>query len=128
MPLDRPASAALDRRLKRRGLLDDTLVVWGVEFGRTSYSQGKLTATNYGPRPSPALLPRVDAGGGVKPVLVYGATDDSATTSSIDRSRHYFHATLLHLSPSITSGDLLYQGRRFRLTDVHGAVVKDLIA
>ena len=70
------ASAALLIDLKRRGLLDDTLVVWGGEFGRTSYSQGKLTATNYGRDHHPRCFTVWMAGGGVKPGLVYGATDD----------------------------------------------------
>ena len=70
------ASAALVTDLKRRGLLDDTLVVWGGEFGRTSYSQGKLTATNYGRDHHPRCFTMWMAGGGVKPGLVYGATDD----------------------------------------------------
>ncbi len=70
------ASAALVIDLKQRGLLDDTLVVWGGEFGRTSYSQGKLTATNYGRDHHPRCFTIWMAGGGVKPGLVYGATDD----------------------------------------------------
>src|SRR6187549_371358 len=124
------ASAALIVDLKRRGLLDDTLVVWGGEFGRTSYSQGKLTATNYGRDHHPRCFSAWMAGGGVKPGLVYGATDDFSY-NVVERPVHVhdFHATLLHLlGVDHERLTYLYQGRRFRLTDVHGAVVKDLIA
>jgi hypothetical protein len=124
------ASAALLMDLKRRGLLDDTLVIWGGEFGRTSYSQGKLTATNYGRDHHPRCFTVWMAGGGAKPGLVYGATDDFSY-NVIDRPVHVhdFHATLLRLL-GIDHERLtyLYQGRRFRLTDVHGKVVQDLLA
>ena len=124
------ASAALLIDLKRRGLLDDTLVLWGGEFGRTSYSQGKLTASNYGRDHHPRCFTVWMAGGGVKPGLVYGATDDFSY-NVIERPVHVhdFHATLLRLL-GIDHERLtyLYQGRRFRLTDVHGKVVHDLLA
>jgi Protein of unknown function (DUF1501) len=124
------ASAALLIDLKRRGLLDDTLVIWGGEFGRTSYSQGKLTATNYGRDHHPRCFTVWMAGGGAKPGLVYGATDDFSY-NVIERPVHVhdFHATLLRLL-GIDHERLtyLYQGRRFRLTDVHGKVVEDLLA
>ena len=124
------ASAALLTDLKRRGLLDDTLVVWGGEFGRTSYSQGKLTATNYGRDHHPRCFTVWMAGGGAKPGLVYGATDDFSY-NVIERPVHVhdFHATLLRLL-GIDHERLtyLYQGRRFRLTDVHGKVIEDLLA
>jgi hypothetical protein len=124
------ASAALLTDLKRRGLLDDTLVIWGGEFGRTSYSQGKLTATNYGRDHHPRCFTVWMAGGGARPGLVYGATDDFSY-NVIDRPVHVhdFHATLLRLL-GIDHERLtyLYQGRRFRLTDVHGKVVPDLLA
>ena len=124
------ASAALLTDLKRRGLLDDTLVIWGGEFGRTSYSQGKLTATNYGRDHHPRCFTVWMAGGGAKPGLVYGATDDFSY-NVIDRPVHVhdFHATLLRLL-GIDHERLtyFYQGRRFRLTDVHGKVVPDLLA
>ena len=124
------ASAALVIDLKRRGLLDDTLVVWGGEFGRTSYSQGKLTATNYGRDHHPRCFSIWMAGGGVKPGLVFGATDDFCY-NIVDGPVHVhdFHATLLHLL-GIDHERLtyLYQGRRFRLTDVSGTVVRALIA
>jgi hypothetical protein len=123
-------SAALLIDLKRRGLLDDTLVVWGGEFGRTSYSQGKLTATNYGRDHHPRCFTVWMAGGGAKPGLVYGATDDFSY-NVIERPVHVhdFHATLLRLL-GIDHERLtyLYQGRRFRLTDVHGKVLEDLLA
>jgi hypothetical protein len=124
------ASAALIVDLKRRGLLDDTLVVWGGEFGRTSYSQGKLTATNYGRDHHPRCFSVWMAGGGVKPGLVFGATDDFSY-NVVDRPVHVhdFHATLLHLlGVDHERLTYLYQGRRFRLTDVHGTVVRELLA
>ena len=124
------ASAGLLIDLKRRGLLDDTLVVWGGEFGRTSYSQGKLTATNYGRDHHPRCFTVWMAGGGAKPGLVYGATDDfSYNVVEHPVHVHDFHATLLRLL-GIDHERLtyLYQGRRFRLTDVHGKVVPDLLA
>ena len=92
------ASAALVIDLKQRGMLDDTLVVWGGEFGRTSYSQGKLTATNYGRDHHPRCFTMWMAGGGVKPGLVHGATDDfgyNITDGGVHV--HDLQATLLHL-------------------------------
>jgi hypothetical protein len=124
------ASAALLIDLKRRGLLDDTLVVWGGEFGRTSYSQGKLTATNYGRDHHPRCFTVWMAGGGVKAGLTYGATDDfSYNVTENPVHVHDFQATLLHLL-GIDHERLTYfhQGRRFRLTDVHGKVVQALLA
>ena len=124
------ACGALLIDLKRRGLLDDTLVIWGGEFGRTSYSQGKLTATNYGRDHHPRCFTVWMAGGGAKPGLVYGATDDfSYNVTESPVHVHDFHATLLRLL-GIDHERLtyLYQGRRFRLTDVHGKVVEDLLA
>jgi len=124
------ASAALITDLKQRGLLDDTLVIWGGEFGRTSYSQGKLTADNYGRDHHPRCFTVWMAGGGAKPGLVYGATDDfSYNITENGIHVHDFHATMLRLL-GIDHERLTYfhQGRRFRLTDVHGKVVKDLIA
>ncbi len=124
------ASAALVIDLKRRGLLDDTLVVWGGEFGRTSYSQGKLTATTYGRDHHPRCFSVWMAGGGVKPGLVFGATDDfSYNVVEQPVHVHDFHATLLHLL-GIDHERLtyLYQGRRFRLTDVSGKVVSAVLS
>ncbi len=125
---DQPA-AALVQDLKRRGLLDDTLVVWGGEFGRTNYSQGKLTAANYGRDHHPRCFSIWMAGGGVKPGTVYGETDEFGyNVTSKGVHVHDFHATMLHLL-GIDHERLTYkyQGRYFRLTDVHGHVVKDIL-
>ena len=124
------ASAALVKDLKQRGLLEDTLVVWGGEFGRTSFSQGKLTKENYGRDHHPRCFTMWMAGGGVKPGLVYGATDDFSYNIARDGVHvHDFQATLLHLL-GVDHEKLTFkhQGRRFRLTDVHGKVMKDLLA
>ena len=80
------ACAALIQDLKQRGMLDDTLVLWGGEFGRTNYSQGKLTPTDYGRDHHPRCFTVWAAGGGIKPGMTYGETDSSATTSSPTRS------------------------------------------
>lgn len=124
------ASAALVKDLKQRGLLEDTLVIWGGEFGRTSYTQGLLTKTNYGRDHHPRCFTTWMAGGGVKPGTTYGQTDDFGY-NLVDKPVHVhdFNATLLHLM-GIDHERLTfkYQGRRFRLTDVHGHVVKDVLA
>lgn len=124
------ASAALVRDLKQRGLLEDTLVIWGGEFGRTSYSQGVLTKDDYGRDHHPRCFTVWMAGGGIKPGMTYGSTDDfgyNITENGVHV--HDFHATILHLL-GIDHERLThkYQGRRFRLTDVHGHVVKDILA
>lgn len=124
------ASAALVQDLKRRGMLDDTLVIWGGEFGRTCYSQGRLTASNYGRDHHPRCFTIWMAGGGVKPGMVYGQTDAFSYNIVEDPVHvHDFQATLLHLL-GIDHEQLTFrfQGRRFRLTDVHGEVVKPLLA
>lgn len=124
------ASAALVRDLKQRGLLEDTLVVWGGEFGRTSFSQGKLTADNYGRDHHPGCFSMWMAGGGVKTGQVYGETDEFSYNVVKDGVHvHDFQATLLHLF-GLDHEKLVFkhQGRRYRLTDVHGKVVKALIA
>lgn len=124
------ASAALIMDLKQRGLLDDTLVVWGGEFGRTAYSQGKLSLDNYGRDHHPNCFTIFMAGAGVKAGLIYGATDDfSYNITENPVHVHDFQATLLHLL-GIDHERLTYkyQGRRFRLTDVHGEVKHDLLA
>ena len=122
--------AALIKDLKAKGLLDDTLVIWGGEFGRTVYSQGTLRPDNYGRDHHPRCFSMWMAGGGVKPGLVFGATDDFSY-NVVDQPVHVhdFHATLLHLL-GIDHERLtyMYQGRRFRLTDVSGKVVSALIA
>jgi len=124
------ATAGLILDLKQRGLLEDTLVVWGGEFGRTSFSQGKLTKNNYGRDHHPGCFTMWMAGAGVKAGMVYGQTDEfSYNVVENGVHVHDFQATLLHLlgldHEKLT---FKYQGRRFRLTDVHGHVVKDILA
>jgi len=124
------ASAALIIDLKQRGLLDDTLVIWGGEFGRTNYSQGTLTHTNYGRDHHPKCFSLWMAGAGVKKGMSYGATDDfSYNIVENPVHIHDFQATLMHLL-GIDHERFTYkfQGRRYRLTDVHGKVVKDILA
>jgi len=124
------ASAALVTDLKQRGLLDDTLVVWGGEFGRTVFSQGKLTDVNYGRDHHPRNFCMWVAGGGTKRGYVVGETDDfSYNVVSDPVSVHDLQATILHLL-GIDHTRLTYrfQGRDFRLTDVHGEVAKKLLA
>jgi hypothetical protein len=124
------ASAALVQDLKQRGLLDDTLVIWGGEFGRTNYSQGQLTSTNFGRDHHPSCFSLWLTGGGVKSGLTYGQTDDFGYNVVKDHVHvHDFQATLLHLL-GIDHEELTYkyQGRRFRLTDVHGHLVKDILS
>ena len=127
--VDKP-TAALIKDLKRLGLLKDTLVIFGGEFGRTVYSQGALTATNYGRDHHGRCFSMFVAGGGVKPGIMYGATDDYAYNVVKDSVHiHDFNATLLHLlGLDHTKLTFKFQGRDFRLTDVHGEVVKGLIA
>ena len=124
------ACAGLVADLKARGLLDDTLVIWGGEFGRTAYSQGRLTANDFGRDHHPRCFTMWFAGAGVKAGLVYGETDDFSY--NIVRGGvhvHDFQATLLHLL-GIDHERLTfkYQGRRFRLTDVAGRVIKEILA
>jgi hypothetical protein len=139
------ASAALVLDLKQRGMLDDTLVVWGGEFGRTSYSQGALTVDDYGRDHHPRCFTTWLAGGGIKPGISYGRTDDygyniaDADGNPISPTKHeltpgavHVHdlqATILHLL-GIDHAALTfkYQGRHYRLTDVHGHVVNDILA
>lgn len=123
------ASAALITDLKQRGLLDETLVIWGGEFGRTNYCQGTLTKDNYGRDHHPRCFSIWMAGGGVKPG-VYGETDDFGYNVKSDPVHvHDFQATALHLL-GLDHEKLVYKhlGRRFRLTDVHGSVVKGIIS
>ena len=111
-------------------MLEDTLVIWGGEFGRTNYSQGKLTSDDYGRDHHPRCFTTWMAGGGVKPGLVYGETDDFGYNVIKDPVHvHDFHATLLRLL-GIDHEQLTfnYQGRAFRLTDVSGKVVQDILA
>jgi hypothetical protein len=125
---DQP-SAALVLDLQQRGLLDDTLVVWGGEFGRTVYSQGKLTADDYGRDHHPRCFTIWMAGGGVKPGITYGETDDYCYNIAQDPvDVHDLHATLLQcLGIDHTRLTFKFQGRHFRLTDVHGNVVKKVL-
>jgi hypothetical protein len=126
---DQP-SAALVNDLKQRGLLDETLVVWGGEFGRTVYSQGALTADNYGRDHHPRCFTRWMAGGGIKPGMVYGETDDFCYNITQDPVHiHDLNATTLRLL-GIDHERLTYryQGRDYRLTDVSGKVVQPLLA
>lgn len=124
------ASAALVIDLKQRGLLDDTLVIWGGEFGRTTYTQGLLMADNYGRDHHPRCFTSWIAGGGIKPGLTYGQTDDfSYNVVENGVHVHDFNATILHLM-GLDHERLTfkYQGRRFRLTDVHGNVINSVLA
>lgn len=124
------ATAALLKDLKQRGLLEDTLVIWGGEFGRTVYSQGKLTGVSYGRDHHPRCFTIWMAGAGVKAGFSYGLTDDFGYNIVQNPVHvHDFHATILHLM-GIDHERLTfkYQGRRFRLTDVHGHVVKDVLS
>lgn len=124
------ASAALITDLKQRGMLDDTLVVWGGEFGRTCYSQGKLNGNNFGRDHHPRCFSLWMAGGGTKGGVSYGSTDELGyNIESNPVHVHDFHATMLHLL-GIDHERLVfrYQGRRFRLTDVHGKIISDLLA
>lgn len=124
------ASAALVMDLKRRGMLEDTLVVWGGEFGRTNYCQGKLTANSFGRDHHPRCFSIWMAGGGVKPGMSYGSTDEYGY-NVVENGVHVhdFHATMMHLL-GIDHQRLTYkyQGRRFRLTDVHGELVTPILA
>jgi hypothetical protein len=124
------ATAALLKDLKQRGLLEDTLVVWGGEFGRTSFSQGQLTPTNYGRDHHPGCFTMWMAGAGVKPGIAHGETDEFGYNVIKDPVHvHDFQATMMHLL-GIDHERLTYksQGRRFRLTDVHGHVIKDILS
>jgi hypothetical protein len=126
---DQP-SAALIQDLKERGLLKDTLVVWGGEFGRTVYCQGKLTAEDYGRDHHPRCFTIWMAGGGVKPGITYGESDDfsyNITKDPVDV--HDLHATILRtLGLDHTKLTYKFQGRHFRLTDVKGKVVTGVLA
>jgi hypothetical protein len=124
------ASAALIMDLKQRGMLDDTLVIWGGEFGRTVYSQGEITASSFGRDHHPRCFSIWMAGGGIKPGTTFGQTDDYGYNVVADGVHvHDFHATMLHCM-GIDHERLTYrsQGRDFRLTDVAGKVVRELLA
>jgi len=124
------ASAALVTDLKQRGLLDDTLVIWGGEFGRTVYCQGTLTAQDYGRDHHPRCFTIWLSGGGIKPGITHGATDDFGYNIARDPVHvHDLHATILHcLGIDHTKLTFQYQGRHHRLTDVHGKVVTQVLS
>jgi hypothetical protein len=125
---DQP-SAALVQDLKARGMLDDTLIIWGGEFGRTVYCQGKLTADNYGRDHHPRCFSIWMAGGGVKKGATHGETDDFSYNIVRDPVHvHDLNATVQHLMGiDHTRLTYKYQGRHFRLTDVHGELVKPVM-
>ncbi len=124
------ASAALVKDLKQRGLLDDTLVVWGGEFGRTVYCQGKLTAEDYGRDHHPRCFTVWLAGAGIKAGTSWGETDDFGYNIVRDPVHvHDLNATILHLlGIDHTRLTFKFQGRHYRLTDVHGDIVKGVLA
>jgi len=126
---DQP-TAALIQELKERGLLEDTLVIWGGEFGRTVYSQGQLTEKNYGRDHHPRCYTVWLAGGGIKPGTVFGETDDFSYNITRDPVHiHDLNATILHcLGLNHERLTYRYQGRDFRLTDIHGNLVKEILA
>jgi len=121
------ACAGLLRDLKNRGMLEDTLVIWGGEFGRTNYCQGKLTNTSFGRDHHPRCYTMWMAGGGIRGGSVYGETDEYGY-NILDKPvhTHDLQATILHaLGIDHTRLTFKYQGRQFRLTDVHGHVMQD---
>lgn len=123
------ASAALILDLKQRGMLDDTLVIWGGEFGRTNYSQGKLTIDNYGRDHHPRCFTIWLAGGGIKKGLTFGKTDEFGY-NIIENPVHVhdLQATILHLMGiDHEKFTFKHQGRRYRLTDVHGHAIKAIL-
>lgn len=125
---DQPAAALL-QDLRQRGLLDETLVIWGGEFGRTVYCQGQLTSDNYGRDHHPRCFTVWMAGGGIRPGMTWGETDDfSYNIVQHPVHVHDLHATILQ-TLGIDHTRLVYrfQGRYFRLTDVHGKVVEELL-
>jgi hypothetical protein len=123
------AAAALIQDLKARGMLDDTLVIWGGEFGRTVYCQGRLTEDDYGRDHHPRCFTMWLAGGGIKPGMTYGETDDYCYNIVKEPVHvHDLQATILHsLGIDHTKLTFKYQGRHFRLTDVSGEVVKQIL-
>ena len=124
------ASAALVTDLKQRGLLDDTIVIWGGEFGRTCYAQGPANRQNYGRDHHGRSFSIWMAGGGMKQGHIHGSSDEFGFNLLDDGIHvHDLHATLLH-QLGIDHEQLTYrfQGRRFRLTDIHGKVVKEILA
>jgi uncharacterized protein (DUF1501 family) len=127
--VDQPA-AALIRDLKQRGLLEETLVVWGGEFGRTTYSQGKLEPANYGRDHHGRCFTMWLAGGGIRPGIQYGQTDDFCYNVAEGGVHvHDLNATLLNqFGLDHTRLTFRFQGRDYRLTDVEGKVVQEILA
>jgi arylsulfatase A-like enzyme len=127
--VDQPA-AALIKDLKQRGLLEETLVVWGGEFGRTTYSQGKLEPSNYGRDHHGRCFTMWLAGGGIRAGVQHGETDDFCYNVVKDGVHvHDLNATLLNqLGIDHTRLTFRFQGRNYRLTDVEGKVVKEIMA
>lgn len=124
------ASAALVKDLKQRGLLDETLVIWGGEFGRTNYCQGSLSKENYGRDHHPRAYTIWMAGGGIKPGITYGETDEFGYNIVRDPVHvNDYHATVLHLL-GLDHTQLTYKhlGRRYRLTDVAGKIIPGILA
>ena len=116
--------------LKQRGLLDETLVIWGGEFGRTNYCQGNLSVSNYGRDHHPKCYTIWMAGGGIKPGISYGETDEFGYNIAKNPVHvNDFHASVLHLL-GLNHEKLIYKhlGRRYRLTDVGGRVVTPILA
>ncbi|MBL9133360.1 MAG: DUF1501 domain-containing protein, partial [Verrucomicrobiaceae bacterium] len=126
---DQP-SAALVADLKQRGMLEDTLIVWGGEFGRTVYCQGRLTREEYGRDHHPRCFTIWMAGGGIRGGITHGETDDFSYNITRDPVHvHDLHATMMHcLGIDHTKLTFKFQGRHYRLTDVHGKVVKQVLA
>lgn len=126
---DQP-TAALIKDLKQRGLLDDTLIVWGGEFGRTIYSQGALTETNYGRDHHPRCFTIFMAGAGVRKGMTLGETDDYCYNIVKDPVHvHDLNATILHLlGLNHERLTFRFQGRDYRLTDIHGSLVRSVLA
>ncbi|MCI0642217.1 MAG: DUF1501 domain-containing protein, partial [Gemmataceae bacterium] len=127
--VDQPAAALLGD-LKARGLLEDTLVIFGGEFGRTVYSQGQLTANNHGRDHHGRCFSLIMAGAGVRPGITYGATDDFCYNITEDPVHiHDLNATLLHcLGIDHRRLTFRFQGRDYRLTDVHGNLVQGILS
>ena len=127
--VDQPCHALLTD-LEQRGLLDETLVIWGGEFGRTIYSQGGLSKENYGRDHHPRCFSMWMAGGGFRPGHVHGETDDFSYNVVKDPVNvHDLHATLLHqLGLDHERLTYRFQGRDYRLTDVHGTVVRGILS
>lgn len=126
---DRP-SAGLIKDLKQRGLLEDTLVIWAGEFGRTVYCQGRLTKEDYGRDHHPRCFTVWLAGGGIRAGVTHGETDDFSYNIVRDPVHvHDLHATVLHcLGVDHTQLTFKFQGRQYRLTDVFGKVIQDIVA